>query len=294
MRLLQMAMIATLSCTVACSGDASSSGNAGGPAGGDGAGANGSGAGAEGTGADSATGGGASSGQPDAANLYRDGIDTIGIEVDYMAGAEPYTGDVLNFGELWELFRTNAERLFEGRGKTFIVPGALSDIEQIEVSGDAFSGADILAIAEAHRDSLSAGSTATFYFVWLDGRYEKDGEVQDGVLGVSIGGSGVVAMFKPVIESTGAGPGLNVEKFVEQATLIHEFGHAVGLVDNGVEPSSDHHDEAHGAHCSNADCVMYWQIEGTAGAIDFATQFALSSDAILFGQECLDDTAAVR
>jgi hypothetical protein len=290
MRFARVAIVSGSLFASAC-GDDDGSSSAGGPAGGNGAGANG--AGGEGTGAGTGTAGGSASGQPDAVDLYGDGIDTIAIEVDYMAGAEPYTGEVLNFGDLWALFRTNAERLFQGRGKTFIVPSELSDMEAIDVSGDTFDVGAILDIADAHRDSPSEGSTATFYFVWLDGHYEKDGEVQDGVLGVSIGGSGVVAMFKPVIESTGAGPGLNVEKFVEQATLVHEFGHAVGLVNNGVDITSAHHDEAHGAHCNNQDCVMYWQIEGTAGAIEFATQFALSSDAILFGSECLDDTAAV-
>ena len=35
-------------------------------------------------------------------------------------------------------------------------------------------------------------------------------------------------MFKPVIESTSVGPLGVVERYVEQATLVHEFGHAVG------------------------------------------------------------------
>lgn len=112
------------------------------------------------------------------------------------------------------------------------------------------------------------------------------------MLGVSLGATGVLAMFKPVIAGTGSGtPGLNVERYVEQATIVHEFGHAAGLVDNGLALTSAHNDTTHDGHCTNQDCVMYWAIEGTGGAIAYVQKSLLSSNTILWGQECLDDAA---
>jgi predicted Zn-dependent protease len=231
--------------------------------------------------------------QPEPIALYDDAITTIELEIDYASGAEPYTGSVVGMGEVWNVFRTNAEALFAGRDKTFVIPTELAEMEELgDVTGESFTSNEILDLASAHRDRPSDGSTATFYILFLDGFYEDGDGVNEGVLGVSIGDTGVIAMFKPVIESTSSGPFLGVEKFVEQATLVHEFGHAVGLVNNGVPLASAHHDEEHGAHCANQDCVMYFQIEGTQGAIDFVAETVVSDDVILFGSECLEDTAA--
>ncbi len=84
---------------------------------------------------------------------------------------------------------------------------------------------------------------------------------------------------------------LDVERYVEQATVVHEFGHAAGLVDNGLALASAHGDAAHPAHCTNTSCIMYWAIEGTSGAVAYVQKSLLSSSSILWGQECLDDAA---
>jgi hypothetical protein len=227
------------------------------------------------------------------ADLYTDAISRIVIEIDYAAGAAPYTGSVIGFGDTWDIFETNAAALFTGAGgKVIDVPTELEGMQELQgiASGD-FTSDAILAIAAEHRDELPKGDTATFYVVWLDGRYDDGSGPSDGILGVSLRDTGVIAMFKPVIESTRGAPGLNVERFVEQATLVHEFGHAVGLVDAGIGTASDHQDTEHGAHCTNQDCVMYYAMEGTSGAIEFVTSSVISADSILFGAECLEDTA---
>lgn len=246
-------------------------------------------------------GGGASTGsstgaasmgvQPPARDLYRPAIEKIVIEIDYAPGAEPYTGAVLGFGELWDVFRTNAERLFEGGGKVFEIPTQLDQMEKLsDVSGADFTPEQILDIAAKHRNRLSMGDTATFYVVWLDGYYRENGVVRDTVLGVSLGETGVIAMFKPVIAATSSGtPGIETERYVEQATLVHEFGHAAGLVNNGLGPAGAHEDGAHPRHCSNQDCVMYWAVEGPSGAIDYVQKALLAKDTILWGSECLAD-----
>ena len=109
---------------------------------------------------------------------------------------------------------------------------------------------DLLAIAAAHRDQRSSAAVYTYYVVFVSGFYTDGTGPRPNVLAVSIGSTGVVAMFKDVIAGTG-GVVPNVEKFVEQSTLVHELGHAVGLVANGVATTSAHHDSAHGAHCTN-------------------------------------------
>lgn len=113
------------------------------------------------------------------------------------------------------------------------------------------------------------------------------------MLGVSFGRTGVIVMFKDVIESTGLVAVPNLERFVEQATMIHELGHAIGLVDNGVALTTAHKDEEHGAHCTNEDCVMFWLNEGASDAAQFARDRVSGGDVVLFGDECLADVDAL-
>ena len=111
---------------------------------------------------------------------------------------------------------------------------------------------------------------------------------------MSIGNTGVIAMFKPVISNTQGPPMLaeRINAFVDQTTLIHEFGHA-GMVNRGVPLTSDHHDEENGAHCTNRDCVMYYANEGAADLVDFVTQIITTGDNIVFQDACLADMDAL-
>lgn len=220
-------------------------------------------------------------------------VRTIVVEVDYAAGAEPYTGEAGQLGDIWGLFGENAARIF-GEAKTVTFPSQLDQMERLDdVTGTSFSVDEILALAEEHRDEASTDSVVTYYVLWLDGFF-RDDEVEEGVLGVSLGTTGVIAMFKPVIASVAApGAGEALERFVEQTTLVHEFGHAVGLVNNGVPLTNDHHDEANGAHCTNTECVMFWSNEGVRDLVPFVQRFRDSGSTTLFGPECLQDVDAL-
>lgn len=264
-------VLVCMACGDSSTGDAANGGNGGAGQGGD-------------------VGGGAPP-QPPADDLYGPSIDEVVLEIDYLPGAEPYTEQIGTFGDPFDLFRANAQALFDAAGgKTITVPSDLSDMEELEgeTSQPSYTGQDILALADRHRDQSNGDGVAAFYVIWLDGLYDDGDAVRDNVLGVSIGDSGVIAMFKPVID--GGAPLLGVDRYVEQATLIHEFGHAAGLVDNGVEMATPHKDAEHGAHCSNTDCIMYWTVEGRAAALELAREIT-SSDTILWGSECLADAA---
>lgn len=219
--------------------------------------------------------------------LYSAVVTEIVIEVDYETGAEPYFGNVPTFGDLWDFLRSNLEALFSVNPRTITVPGTLEQMEEIgAIDDDDYSQEDILALVAQHRDEGDTTERRTFYVLFLDGYFfdEDDGGRQPLVIGISLGDTGVIAMFKPVITS------ISTPRFVEQSTLAHELGHAFGLVDNGVTPSSDHEDPLSRHHCVNTDCVMFYENEGAADAAEFVRQFVTSSDAIVFDQACLNDT----
>jgi len=92
-----------------------------------------------------------------------------------------------------------------------------------------------------------------------------------------------------VIRSTGAHPNGAVPKFVEQSTLIHEMAHALGFVNNGLPLKTAHQDSAHGAHCSNPNCVMYYLNEGKSDMVNFVQQYILSGNTVMMDSQCLQD-----
>lgn len=268
MRTSVLALVFTGILTAACSG---SDGSGDEPTGGSGAGSPGD--------------------QPSPAALFGPGVSSVVVEIDYATGAEPYTGSAAAFGDVWDISQEQMNRLFEPSGTTWELPHTLEDMEELDdVPRGDFGFSDIQPIVAAHRDVPPLlGDRASIYVLWVDGYFRDEDGRNESVLGVSFGDTGVIAMFKPVIAGTSAGPLVGVEKFVEQATLVHELGHAVGLVNNGLPLTSAHHDAVNGAHCTNEDCIMNWTIESTSGAIDYVTQSLTTPEALLWGRECLDD-----
>ncbi|MCB9683059.1 MAG: hypothetical protein H6733_16465 [Alphaproteobacteria bacterium] len=219
-------------------------------------------------------------------------VDAVIVEVDYEPAAEPATGSGLG-GDPWDLFDANAAALFAGTGVTVTAPHTLAQMGELPTLGeDTFTASRLIELSDAWRDTLSDAHTSVVHVLYLDGRFEDDGQVQDQVIGVSIGDTGVVAMFGPVLDQLGLLP--VTKRFGEQATLIHEFGHAMGLVDNGVDATTAHVDTAHGAHCTNDRCVMYWANEGASDMADFVSQYITTGSEVLFDDACLDDMAAAH
>jgi len=233
-------------------------------------------------------GDGIDSGVHDNGTVFDPGITAVTIEVDYESGVEPYTGAVVGFGDTWDLTASNMGRLFAGH-KALDIPRTLSDMQDIgAVADEEITVTDALAIADAHRDAMDTATTKTYYVVFVSGAFADASGPNNAVLGVSIGNTGVIVMFKDVIESTGI-----AARFVEQSTLVHELGHAVGLVNNGVPLASAHEDPAHSHHCANDNCVLFWQNDGPSAMAAFAENFVINGESILFGDECLADVDAI-
>ena len=214
-------------------------------------------------------------------------IERVSFEVDYQTGAEPYTFSLLTAGGTWQLFRRNVEAVYDPLGASIDVPESLEQMQSLGPStATDYSAQDILAIAEAHRESADSDTTQTYYIVFLDGLFRGENGPDPQVIGVSIGDTGVIAMFKPVYD------GQLGASFLEQTSLIHEFGHAVGLVNRTVALTSNHHDAEHGNHCTNQQCVMFWQNEGLSDLLSFVQRYIFGDDTVVFGPECLADINA--
>jgi hypothetical protein len=254
--------------------------------------------------ASSSSSGGSSSGaptafptQPSPAKLFSKSVTDVVVEIDYADGAEPFVGaqgqDDKGEGgiaDIWGLAKSNITAIFEIKKLT--LPMKLSAMEKLaDVEAKNYTEAEILEIAKAHRETIPDETTASYYVLFLNGNYVgADGAVDEERLAVSIGSEGVVAMFKPAILKP-AGQQIPPPAYVEQLALIHEIGHAVGFVDNGVPvgDSNRAHVDPEGHHCTNTQCAMYNGIDTVQGGAAYAMKFVRYQTSVLIGQECLSD-----
>lgn len=241
-----------------------------------------------------ARGGGGGSGSQSQASVFDPSITKVIVEIDYEVGQEPYTGNIIGFGDTFDPTLTNINRLFANK-KQLSIPTTTPNMQNIgSVDDEQLTAADILLLASQHRALKDSADTKTYYILFISGFYTDGSGTHKNVLGVSLGGTGVIAMFKEVTRGTQtvtAPP--NTGRYVEQSTLIHELAHAIGLVDNGIPMAAPHKDAAHGAHCNNPDCVMYWLNEGASDAADFALSRLVTGNSLIFDSTCLADVDAL-
>lgn len=133
------------------------------------------------------------------------------------------------------------------------------------------------------------------HVVFLDGTYEDDA---DGRMTLGLSWSTNVAMFEAKILASCQRPVLQGRLcgFTETAIWLHEIGHVLGLVDNGAPLTSDHLDAEHSHHCTNPDCLMYWEYEGTKLVDALRSRLDESEDATIFefDDACKADLAAIE
>lgn len=243
-------------------------------------------------------GGGGDDSAPDAAgggsaavSVFDPSIGKVIVEIDYETNRQPFTGGIVGFGDTFEPTQTNIDRLFAGK-KMLAIPRTLGEMQDVgSIPDEELTIDDILALATAHRDVYNTSATRSYYVIFVSGYFADDTGPKHGVLGVSIGDQ--IAMFKDVINSTNIVLAPNVVRYVEQSTLVHELAHSIGLTDNGVAMVVPHKDAQHGAHCTDQNCVMFWQNDGSADAARFAQQRVLTGSSILFDDQCLADVDAL-
>ncbi|WP_408096291.1 hypothetical protein ACJVC5_14715 [Peredibacter sp. HCB2-198] len=213
------------------------------------------------------------------------GASQITVKVYYQEGAEPYTEDSnIALLKYWTIYQKNIEALFNGRSPrpTLVIPTSLSQMTKIpSVNVTKWSIEDILSLAKTVESSESG---LVFKIFFVKGEYAEN----SNVLGFHISNTYTMAVFKDIIARSGSTEE-RIPQYVEQATIIHETGHALGLVNNGLPMKAAHQDSEHGAHCSEPTCVMYWQNEGTSGLRNFVKNLIINRSTVMFDSQCLND-----
>jgi hypothetical protein len=217
------------------------------------------------------------------------------VHVYYEPNAEPYAGSMTGGTPYWNVVEQNLSAIFQYRSSPpqLTVPKALGDMTSIAAQNKtSWTDYDLFQLSLSFGNTSSPANESHFHIYFLRGYYNDGTQDQPNVLGVSYTGTTYIALFKDVIKNS-AHAGGPLGKFIEQSTLVHEIGHSLGFVNNGVPMAVDHQDVAHGKHTTNSNCVMYWLNEGLTDMANFAQKFLTSTSYVMWGPEVLTDARAL-
>jgi hypothetical protein len=145
----------------------------------------------------------------------------------------------------------------KSRGIRIIVDSAIPAPTRL-TGEDGYSLNDLKQIEARHRRHYTAKGTLVLYALFLDKNLAGD-IATDRILGRAYGAQSV-AIFMNSLKSISPAPANPA--FVETTTILHEFGHLLGLVSMD-DTARSHADLAHHS-CTNSKCLMNHAAESGA------------------------------
>jgi hypothetical protein len=175
--------------------------------------------------------------------LSSSGYSSLKIEVQYMTGYPP------DAAALNHLQNTLSSLLNKPSGITIIT-------KEIPASSKTtLSVNDIIDIEKNNRTAFTSGKELAVCILYTNGNY-----TDNNVLGIAYKNTSVAIFGKMIYDNSG-GIGQASRTKLEATVLEHELGHLIGLVDLGSTMQAGHKDAAHGNHCNNSNCLMYYASE---------------------------------
>ncbi|MEK6986396.1 MAG: hypothetical protein AABX89_08480 [Candidatus Thermoplasmatota archaeon] len=176
------------------------------------------------------------------------------IEIDYATGKTP-SSDLLSF-----LDRELEAVVSKPQGVELRLGESLPNADRT------WSDGDVRAFARDHASQKTGGDTVVLHLLFLAGRH-SDGNV----LGVAYGHD-LIAIFSDSVNSLCSGaivPGTCSTAPFYRAVVLHELGHAMGLVNNGIDMVRDHEAKSCAennpkGHSANQNSVMTCEVESAS------------------------------
>lgn len=140
--------------------------------------------------------------------------------------------------------------------------GVYINERQIPMQGGKLYVNDLITIEKIYRTKFEkAGKngidTLGIFILVTEGDYYLE-----NILGVAYKNTSV-ALFDGIITANSGGLTQPSRETLLSTVLRHEMGHLLGLVNTGSEMQTSHQDDAHGKHCNNEQCLMYYKAQTT-------------------------------
>ncbi len=169
---------------------------------------------------------------------------TVTIQVEYSPGMQPQLQSINNLISFLQAHLNKAS--------ITVTQSPVGSIGKSTVSIN-----DVSSFEDKNRTAFTSGSNMAVCILAVDADYTTP-----GVAGVAYRNTSLV-MLEKTIEAASGGLDQPSRIKIETTVLEHEFGHLLGLVNNGTAMVTPHEDEAHKPHCNNNNCLMYYDIENS-------------------------------
>jgi hypothetical protein len=202
---------------------------------------------------------------------------TIRVEIDHQPGAKPDPVAIQAFLE--ELARVTAKRV------------EVPSYGSVPATGGEVTRAQLVRLHEQTanhhpgRDIVHGGrGIAYLHVLYLGGKLVQSGE-PTGVGGTMAHENGLLVVFPDSF--TGAvqlvnGERVDAQGALERAVLMHELGHALGLVNRGVPMQTPREDPHHPGHSVHKGSVMHHELTvGPTGLVQGPLATGLDKDDLL-------------
>jgi hypothetical protein len=222
-------------------------------------------------------------GTGDSANdiLTNNRFDRLLIEIGYVSGFRPSAEAMNNFQAFLQqlTFKQDIE------------------IQYLELPSPAEADLSLQEVADLEIDNRTAfnnSNTLAMYIYFADAPSDTDDPEEGTVtLGAVYRNTSMVIYEATVRELAQKSSRITLED-VETATLNHEFGHLLGLVDLGSPPVNDHEDPNAQHHCDVNGCLMRAEIEFGGGLLGEMNKRVSTGKAAVptLDAECIADLQA--
>lgn len=177
---------------------------------------------------------------------------SLTIEIQYMPGYEPDDASVAMLKNFLNQYLNK--------------PGGIKVVEEpIPSSGKpTLSLQDVLSVEKKYRTVLTGNNQIGVHILITDS-YDASGS-----FGTAYWNTSFCLFGKTVSDHSGSSPGEITQSQLLTVLLEHEFGHLLGLVNQGSPMQTNHLDAANGAHCINNKCLMYYDIETASNLSNLA------------------------
>ncbi|WP_077404481.1 membrane metalloprotease [Cellulophaga omnivescoria] len=180
------------------------------------------------------------------------------IEIFYVKDFKPTDETIENFKN-FITERLNKSKGWELRLEEITVPAKTS-----------YTADDIIAMENNLRTQYNTDDKIAVFGIYLDAEYANNTE-EGSVLGIAYQNTSF-AVFENTVKEFSNKPLAPSRTVLSSTVLNHEFGHLLGLVNNGSTMQTSHQDTAHGKHCNVENCLMYWTAETGEGLLNSITE----------------------